>query len=184
VNDKIINQYDGEKQKQGSWEIYSDTILIAEGSYIDDQQDGLWIFYYPDGQKKEEGHYSTGEKRGIWVQWYTDGEMMWKGLWENGKRKIEYTGEKSEIVFVGQNIPDQMLVHDTTYMVRIRVPNVPLSHLFVEVSNGSLIQETESDLFILKTSADSTLTMAIGYIPDLEFKDFRNLIEEIHFMVK
>lgn len=180
-----INQFDRNGKKQGPWKEYSDNNLIAEGSYDDGQRDGLWIIWYKNGQKKEEGHYSGGEKQGMWTQWNEDGTLMWKGLWENGKRIIEYTGEPPEILFIGQNTTDKVLIHDTSYQVRIRVPNVPASHLYVEVSNGSISKkEEESDLFVLNTSDDSTLIMAIGYMPDLEFKDFRNLVREIQFMVK
>jgi antitoxin component YwqK of YwqJK toxin-antitoxin module len=182
---EIINQYDSDHQKQGYWEIYSDSVLIAKGSYTDDRPDGPWIFYYPNGQKKEEGHFKNGNRVGIWAEWYEDGDLMWKGLWENGKRKIEYTGEPPEILFVGKNITDNVLIHDTAYKVRIRVPNVPASHLFVEVKNGSVNRNKEqTDLFILNTANDSILTMVIGYMPDLEFRDFRNLVKEVKFMVK
>jgi hypothetical protein len=118
------------------------------------------------------------------VEWYKDGSLMWKGLWENNKRVIEYTGEKPEINFMGGNISENILVNDSTYRIRIRIPNVPVSHFFVEVTNGSITKEGEADMFMLHTGNDSTLTMAIGYVPDLEFRDFRNLIDEIHFMVK
>ena len=109
---------------------------------------------------------------------------MWKGEWENGTRHIAYPDAKAEITFVGQDLLDNVLTHDSTYRLRIRILNIPVSNLYVEVKNGSITREAESDLFILNISSDTILTMAIGYMPDLEFKNFRNLVREIDFKIR
>ena len=54
--------------------IYADTVLIAKGSYIDGNPDGLWTYWYENGQKKEEGNYQHGVKNGMWVEWHPDPE--------------------------------------------------------------------------------------------------------------
>jgi hypothetical protein len=51
------------------------------------------------------------------------------------------------------------------------------------IAEGSYL-EGESDLFILHTPSDTVLTMAIGYIPDLTFKDLRNLVREVDFKIR
>ena len=179
-----INQVDHSGKKHGPWMIYADTILVEKGSYVDGKPDGLWTYWYENGQKKEEGNYQHGVKNGMWVEWYPDGALMWKGGWEKGKRYCEYIGNKTEITFIGQDLPDNVLTLDSIYRLRIRIRNIPVSNLFVELSNGSITREEESDLFILNTSSDTILTMAIGYMPDLEFKDFRNLVSETDFIIR
>jgi hypothetical protein len=181
---ETINQFDSSGKKQGPWILYDDTILVAKGSYAGGRQDGLWTYYYRNGQMKEEGHYDRGLKNGIWVEWYPDGELMWKGSWEKGKRQLEYSGAKADLKFIGDDHPDHVLARDSTYPLRIRIQNIPTNHLFVEVNSGTITREGDTDLFMLRTSSDTILTMAIGYAPDLEFKDFRNLVSEIQFRIR
>jgi antitoxin component YwqK of YwqJK toxin-antitoxin module len=179
-----LNQVDHFGQKQGPWEINTDNVLVARGSYVDGKKDGLWTSWYKNGQMKEEGRYKGGVKYGMWVEWYQDGDIMWKGEWKNGVRQLENLGAKAEISIIGQEHMDDVLAMDSLYRLKIRVLNIPASNLFVEVSSGAIIREEDSGLYTLNTSSDSMFTMAIGYIPDLNFMDFRNLVEEIEFKLK
>ena len=182
-----LNQVDSSGLKQGPWKIYEDDVLVAQGTYLDGNPDGLWIYWYENGQKKEEGNYTKGVRTGMWVEWYRDGETMWKGEWENGKRKIftlNETAENAVLTFTGRQPADHTLMRDSSYSLRIRIMNIPVSHLYVEAENGSITVGTEPDIYILKTSSDTVLTLAIGYIPDLEFPDFRNLVREIDYTVQ
>jgi hypothetical protein len=179
-----INQVDSSGNKQGPWEIYEEGVLIARGTYVDGKPDGLWTYWYPHGQMKEEGHYHLGIKCGMWVEWYPDGELMWKGEWENGKRNMGYPGSKAEITFLEELPQDNVLTPNHIYHFNVRIQNVPVDHLFVEANNSVITREAGTDSFILSTSFDSTITLAIGYIPDLEFKDFKNLVREITFEIK
>lgn len=179
-----MNQLNQAGLKEGPWEIYQGSVLISKGSYVNGLPEGLWTSWYKNGQMKEEGHYKEGRKTGMWVEWYEDGEIMWKGVWENGRRQIEHLQNKANVSFIGHELTDHVLAVDSLYHLRIRIQNIPASNLFVEVSSGEIYQEEDSDLFILKTSSDTMFTMAIGYIPDLDFKDFRNLISELEFKLK
>lgn len=181
---KAPNRIDRSGLKQGPWEIYADTVLRSRGSYVDGEPDGLWIYWYENGQKKEEGHYSEGLKNGMWIEWYPDGEIMWKGEWDQGNRHLEYLGAAAELSFIGQEPVNNVLSRDSLYHLRIRVQNMPANYLFVEVSKGEIAREENSDLFTLKTPSDSLITLAVGYVPDPKFKDFRNLISEIDFKLK
>ncbi|RLE03566.1 MAG: hypothetical protein DRJ13_04345, partial [Bacteroidetes bacterium] len=109
--------------------------------------------------------------------------LMWKGEWKDGKRHVGYADAKAEVTFKGQDLQDSVLTHENTYRLRIRITNIPVGNLFVEVDNGSITREAECDHFILNTSSDKILTMTIGYMPDLEYKDFRNLVREIDFRI-
>ncbi len=182
-----INQADSSGLKQGLWKIYEGDVLIAEGTYLGGEPDGLWTYWYENGQKKEEGNYARGMKNGIWVEWYQDGAVMWKGEWENGERQIvspSETAENTFISFVGRQPQDNILIRDSTYYLRIRIMNIPVTHLFVETDKGSIAKGPEPDLFILQPSTDTVLTLAIGYLRDIEFPDFRNLVREIDFIVR
>lgn len=179
-----LNQVDRSGLKQGPWKIYSDSVLIAEGTYTNGKPDGLWTYWYKNGQMKEEGHYERGVKEGIWVEWHRDGQIMWKGEWKNGKRNIDNLGAKPEIAFIGQQPEDHLLATDSLYHMRIRIKNIPDIHLFVEVSSGVISREGDSDLFTLRTSSDSAFKLAVGYVPDLQFKDFRNLVSEIGYKLR
>lgn len=179
-----INQVNDSGNREGPWEIFSGDVLAARGSYADGVQDGLWTSWYPNGQMKEEGHYENGMKSGMWVEWYEDGAIMWKGEWKDGVRLIEYLGAKAEVTLPGMEHLSGVLEADSVYHLRIRIPNIPASNLFVEVSSGEIRRETIPDLFILKTPSDSMITLAVGYIPDLKFKDFRNLVSEIEYQLR
>ncbi len=181
---EVVNHVTQAGVKQGPWEIYEDSVLISKGSYVDGLPDGLWTSYYKNGQMKEEGHYNEGIKTGMWIEWYQDGEIMWKGEWENGTRKIGHMDYQANITFLGDNPKDNILAVDTLYHLKIRIQNIPASNLFVEVTRGKITRGKEPDLYILKTTSDTMLTMAIGYMPDLEFRDFRNLVSEIDFKLR
>lgn len=180
----VLNQLDEDGKRVGPWEIYENGTPIARGSYVEGEPDGLWTYWYPNGEMKAEGHFKQGVKTGMWVEWYEDGVVMWKGEWKDGTRQIEYAGARAEVSFPGQEDMNRVLAPDSVYHMRIRIQNIPAGNLFVEVSSGQVARENESDLFILKTPADSVITLAIGYIPDLKFKDFRNLVSEIKFNLR
>jgi hypothetical protein len=180
----VLNQLNRSGMKQGPWEIYSDSILVAKGHYTNGTQEGLWTYYYKNGHMKEEGHYRNGIKEGMWVEWYPDGDIMWKGEWVNGTRNIGKIEADPRITFLGSGGASELLTMDSVYDIQIRIPNIPTSHLFVEVDHGTIASVNHTDHFILHTSEDSSLTLAVGYIPDLQFPDFRNLVQEYQFNLK
>lgn len=182
---EALNQIGPLGRKQGPWEIYEDTVIVARGAYVDNQPDGLWTSWYPNGQMKAEGHYINGVKNGMWVEWYPDGEVMWKGEWDHGTQKIENIGTTAEILFLDQDQGDGVLRMNSLYHLQIRILNIPSSYLFVEVSSGKISRDKKNtDQFILHTSSDTMLTLAIGYMPDPDFMDFRNLVSEIDFKLR
>ena len=42
-------------------------------SFVDGQQEGLWITWYEDGTKKSERKFTNGERDSVWTTWYEDG---------------------------------------------------------------------------------------------------------------
>ncbi len=76
--------------------------IIAEGDYIDGEEEGQWS--YDLGNFKEKGGYSYGLRHGIWEHFYSDGTLRFVGefvdgkpngkhitYWDNGKIKDEVT---------------------------------------------------------------------------------------------
>jgi antitoxin component YwqK of YwqJK toxin-antitoxin module len=183
-SEESTNHYDASGNKHGPWERYADSVLVARGSYEHGKKEGLWTYYFPNGQMKAEGHFQNDIKNGMWIEWYPDGEIMWKGEWDQGNRTIEQREASPRILLNGKVFTGASLSRDSTYDLQIRIPNVPASHLFVEVDRGKISREPDSDHFILYTPTDSILTMAVGFIPDLEFRDFRNLAKEYQFIIK
>lgn len=167
----------------GTWEKYEDSVLVARGSYKNGKKTGNWTYWYPNGQIREEGHFRKGEKDGMWVQWYKDGEVMWKGVWDMGERKIDPHDAEPEIEFPAAKPEGSVLNSDSTYLIQIRIPNVPPDFLFVEVSTGKITRTGTPDQFVFHPSGDGLVTLLIGYYPDKDFKDFRNLVAEREFTI-
>lgn len=89
-------------------------VLMAEGKYISQKKDSIWLSYEPTGRLKssdtyendvlngrsvvyhqngevsEETTYVDGERHGEWKQYYPDGQLMASGTFENGDRVGEY----------------------------------------------------------------------------------------------
>ena len=51
----------GKAERNGHWkELYDNGSPKREGSYKNDQKDGLWTVWYPDGEKASEMIFSNG----------------------------------------------------------------------------------------------------------------------------
>ncbi len=81
-------------------EFTEDGNLIAEGEYIEGQEEGDW--FYISGGFREEGSYAFGLRQGVWKRFYPDGTLLFEGefiednpngthkfYFENGKIKEE-----------------------------------------------------------------------------------------------
>ena len=84
-------------------EYREDGNIIAEGEFIEGEEEGPWIYEY--GDHREEGGYSYGMRNGVWKYFSGDGSLLFEGefiednpngkhvyYWDNGKAKdeIEY----------------------------------------------------------------------------------------------
>ncbi|QKJ97643.1 MAG: hypothetical protein HND39_15925 [Ignavibacteriota bacterium] len=49
--------------------------LNLEGNFVNDLPEGLWLWKYPDGKKKEEGIFTKGKRTGVW-NFYDDAGNM------------------------------------------------------------------------------------------------------------
>jgi len=73
------------KVKSGKAVEWSDEgIKVSEGSYLDNEEEGEWIFYSNnDGFKISSGSFSNGTKIGLWTSFREDGSIQRKETYVN-----------------------------------------------------------------------------------------------------
>lgn len=47
--------------------------IWSKGKVVDEQPDGYWEWYRPDGTKKRSGHFELGEQVGEWITYDAEG---------------------------------------------------------------------------------------------------------------
>jgi hypothetical protein len=92
-----INQYDMGGKKQGYWEKY-DEDNIEKGNYVDGKEEGIWEYFYPNGQLSMKGSYKNGEYNGKWVFFHEDGSLDQKGSFKNGERYGEWSWYENNLL--------------------------------------------------------------------------------------
>ena len=50
------------------------TTIWSKGRMVDDQPDGYWEWYRPDGTLKRSGHFEVGQPVGEWITYDRKGE--------------------------------------------------------------------------------------------------------------
>ena len=58
----------------------------AHGTVINGQKEGLWEFYYANGQKMLEARYVDGVENGLYISYRENGIPYFRGIYINGKR--------------------------------------------------------------------------------------------------
>lgn len=96
---KQVNAKDASGQKQGPWVIlntegkfpgFEEGQLEEEGSYLDNKKIGIWIKYYPNGNKKHELTFTNNQPNGYAKFYYKDGLLQEEGMWKDNKWVGEY----------------------------------------------------------------------------------------------
>lgn len=86
------NITDANGLKQGHWIYYGrDKNLpnyqpdnkVEEGKYIDSRKDGMWVTFWPNGNKKSEITFVNNTAKGYAKMYYEDGKLSEEGNWEN-----------------------------------------------------------------------------------------------------
>ena len=70
---------------------YENGQLEAEGSFKNNNQDGLWKIYYENGQLKAEGNFNNDEKVGLWKGYYENGYIHWQKEYVFFEGTLDYT---------------------------------------------------------------------------------------------
>ena len=63
-----------------------DGLKYFEGNLIDGLMDGLWIWYYKNGNKESQRNYKNGELEGVKTEWYESGNKKSEVKYDNGYR--------------------------------------------------------------------------------------------------
>jgi hypothetical protein len=65
----------------------------------DGKEDGLFIYWYENGQKKEEVTFKFGEKDGKWTFWYENGQKEWEETFKAGELiDLKYWDEDGNLI--------------------------------------------------------------------------------------
>ncbi len=88
-----INKIDKNGYRQGKWiffeKNYKDSISVI-GYYKDGQKNGLWTYFYPNGNIKAIITYSNNKKEGPVKLYYENGKLEEEGYWKGTKWVGEY----------------------------------------------------------------------------------------------
>jgi antitoxin component YwqK of YwqJK toxin-antitoxin module len=81
--------------KQGHWLIYGKddksvtgyqpTDKVREGDYKDNRKSGVWVTYWPNGNKKSEVTFVNNTAKGFATMYFEDGKKQEEGNWENNR---------------------------------------------------------------------------------------------------
>ncbi len=64
-------------------QIFRNDTLIAEGNQNDKgQKEGLWKYYYSNGNISSTGNYVNGKKHGLWKYYFEEGPLEQEGYWK------------------------------------------------------------------------------------------------------
>jgi len=75
---------------------------IDMGTSKDGGLDGLWTWWYENGQKEEEGTFKDGKEDGLLTEWYENGQKSFEGTWKDG----EYDGKSTTWYEKGQKMAE------------------------------------------------------------------------------
>ncbi len=82
--------------KSGLWKhFYPDNTMEFEGTYMNGEEDGEHIYYYPSGRKKEIQIYTSGVKSKTWKKYLPDGNLETVTMYKNNQ-KYKIDGHKVE----------------------------------------------------------------------------------------
>lgn len=84
----LISFKDGEKQYE--YQFYPNFVTCAAGMTIDDKKEGLWVFWFKNGNKQTEAWFVNDIQQGEQVVYRENGQVYYKGNFENGKRTGEW----------------------------------------------------------------------------------------------
>jgi antitoxin component YwqK of YwqJK toxin-antitoxin module len=73
------------KEKEGLFVYYYENgNKSSEGNYVAGKSEGVWKFWFESGELKSEGEYLDNEKDGVWNYWYQNGEQKVKEIYKKG----------------------------------------------------------------------------------------------------
>ena len=81
-----------------SFTVYDNGQILSKGNFKDGKWNGLWTYFFENGQKKGEGGFNNGDgsdegetgiprngREGLWTFWYENGQKQQEGTFKDGK---------------------------------------------------------------------------------------------------
>ena len=97
--------------RDGVWRFwYENGQLEQQGNYVNDKEDGLWRFWYENGQLKRQGNFVNGNAEGLWRFWYENGQLSQQGNTVNGNEEglWRFWYENGQLKQQGNYVNDEM----------------------------------------------------------------------------
>jgi len=88
------NALDASGQRQGTWIIqgsmlkdpaYAPNAKVEEGAYVNNEKEGMWKRYWPNGAVRSEIYYEYGKPEGPYKLYFANGKKEETGRWHDGK---------------------------------------------------------------------------------------------------
>jgi len=102
--------------KSGVWEVsdyyFKNMKLQMTGTYTSlekEEKQGMFVFYYENGNKEKEGRYYSDYKMGLWQTWYENGTLRSRENYITRDGMVD-TLIKEGVVSLGGNIMDVMYI--------------------------------------------------------------------------
>ncbi len=76
-----------------------------ETTYMDGYGDGLWTYWYENGQMEQERTYKDGKSDGLFTWWYENGQKRLEGTYKDGEKdgKWIYYNEDGSLKYVEED---------------------------------------------------------------------------------
>ena len=89
-------------KKEGLWVYYYDNGQLSyKGTFKVGKKDGPWVYYHSNGQLSYKVTYKDNKKDGPYVNYYDNGQLSSKGTYKDGKedgRWVRYWSDGSEVI--------------------------------------------------------------------------------------
>ncbi|HTF16833.1 MAG TPA: hypothetical protein VK658_02105 [Chryseolinea sp.] len=80
-----------EKARDGMWVEYNKhAVVVARGTYTNNQKNGLWREYYDTGELMIEEHYLLDAQHGRFATFHPNGQCCSDGSYEHGRREGQF----------------------------------------------------------------------------------------------
>lgn len=83
----LVNQRDEQGRRQGHWRgTFTNGVLRYQGQFVNDQPEGTFRYYYPDGALRAELHHDTARELVPAVYFHKNNQPMATGQFKNNQR--------------------------------------------------------------------------------------------------
>jgi len=123
---KAINRFRGKTGVAYSYQFGGDSILAAEGKYINSQRDSIWTFYNIEGDVISREAYKNNERNGQSITYFTSGRKAEITTYVNGKKEGEWlqfyeTGKpRAKGNYVNNMLQGEVFYYETTGRIRAK----------------------------------------------------------------